>query len=325
MPQRVDRLLRSLLGVADVRAVWAEGMLRQVHLLDDGLVPDHQLIRNAISCLRAGFGIRLDTAAVRTYDDGAVWGPLAERLERPDSGDALAAEANSAEDPAVSDPPAVERAAAAPPPAGAPTNGAPRTPPTNGAPVQERSAPAVRESVSRNGSDHVPNRDGLRTRRRATRTAPAATPPAPVDAAKTNGSTPVDDLPLQLERLDMERHGSMLRCRVVLALDGHKYSAIAEVPHGPAAEAELAARVTLDALRAGALTAARLEGIGFTTIGDNTFLVAAIRDPSGTAPRASAAPLIESMARSATEAVLRVVGPITAVHRKTAEQKLGRL
>jgi hypothetical protein len=130
---------------------------------------------------------------------------------------------------------------------------------------------------------------------------------------------------MTLERLDVERNGATLRCHIVLALGARRYSAIAEVPDGPAVEADLAATVTLDALRAGALTCARLEGVGFTTIGETTYIVAAIRAASSGAKRASAAPLIGSMARSAALAVLGAVGPITADRQQAAERELGKL
>jgi hypothetical protein len=130
---------------------------------------------------------------------------------------------------------------------------------------------------------------------------------------------------MTLERLDVERNGATLRCHIVLALGARRYSAIAEVPDGPAVEADLAATVTLDALRAGALTSARLEGVGFTTIGETTYIVAGIRAASSGAKRASAAPLIGSMARSAALAVLGAVGPITADRQQAAEREFGKL
>lgn len=316
IPQRVDRLLRSLVGVVAVRAVWDGGTLRKILILKDDQVADHQLIGNVVSGLKAGFGIQLDTSAIHVHDDVVDFGTAVELLgpvtadDSAPAGDgaAPAAEADAAEAPVKE--PAVPAATN-----GASTNGGP--PHTNGAPAPSNGFGAD----VRNG-----NGRGADTRRAEARAGRLAPRVVPAVAKATNGHASGTEPVLELERLEMERHGAMLRCRVVLALDGHTYSAIAEVPpHGPAAEAELAARVTLDAMRAGALTAARLDGIGFTQIGDTTYLVAAVRDPSSASPRASAAPLMESMARSATEAVLNVIGPITAVQRRTAERQLGRL
>jgi hypothetical protein len=116
---------------------------------------------------------------------------------------------------------------------------------------------------------------------------------------------------LHLERIDVERRGTTLRCRTVLSLNGRTYAAIAETPDTPSAEAELAARVAVDALRAGGLTAAALEGVGFITIADVNYCVATVRESGSKAHRAGAAPLIDSMAASATAAVLTALGPFT--------------
>ena len=89
------------------------------------------------------------------------------------------------------------------------------------------------------------------------------------------------------------------------------YSAIAEVPDGPSAEAELAARVAVDALRAGGLTSALLDGVGFITIAKTNYCVATVRESGSSTPRASAAPMIDSMAAAATAAVLTALGSFT--------------
>jgi hypothetical protein len=116
---------------------------------------------------------------------------------------------------------------------------------------------------------------------------------------------------LALERIDVERRAGTLRCRTVLALGERRYSAIAEVPDSPSAEAELAARVAVDALRAGGLTTAMLDGVGFITIAKTNYCVATVREPGNATPRAGAAPLIDSMAASATAAVLTALGSFT--------------
>jgi hypothetical protein len=299
--QRVDRLLRSLVGIVDVCPVWEGGRIRSLHVLKDGVVPEPQLIRNAVSGLKAGFGVVLDVSAIRLYGDAATFDREVEGLRATDSTPAErpAPLSNGKDQGAtVASNGATAHAVSPVAPATLPSNGTTRARAvTNGAAngngTQSRSVP-------RSGAE-------------------------PASGAHVNGTHPTNDSGIQLERLELERHGAMLRCRIILALDGHKYSAIAEAPDGPAAEAELAAKVTLDALRAGALTAARLDGIGFSKVGDTTYLLAAVRESSAGHSRASASPLIDSMARSAAEAVLGVVGPITASHRNSAERTLGRL
>jgi hypothetical protein len=296
--QRVDRLLRSLVGIVDVCPVWEGGRIRSLHVLKDGAVPEPQLIRNAVSGLKAGFGVVLDVSAIRIYGDTAVFGRAVEGLRATD-------ESAPADRPAPLSNGKDQGAAVASNGASAHATApvAPATPPGNG---------TTRARAVTNGAA---NGHGPQSRSGA----------GPASGAHVKDTHPTDDSGIKLERLELERHGAMLRCRIILALDGHTYSAIAEAPDGPAAEAELAAKVTLDALRAGALTAARLDGIGFSKVGDTTYLLAAVRESSAGHSRASASPLIDSMARSAAEAVLGVVGPITASHRNSAERTLGRL
>lgn len=302
--QRVDRLVRSLVGVDDVRPAWdAAGRLRVLHVLRNGQVTDQQLIRNIVSGLQAGFAIRLESAAIRIYADAAVFATAVAALETAAAADVRVADVA---------PPAPNGAAKEANGNGthAASNNGARNGTTGHAPAAMGFAPAVNGNgnARANGNGHV-----------ARPVAPAAVRPPGGDAGPAEGTSL-----LRLERLTMERHGVMLRCRVMLALEEQKYSAIAEVPEGPGVEAELAARVTLDALRAGALTCAHLEGVGLTTIAARTYVVAAIRAAGAEHARASAAPMVESMARSAAEAVLQAVGPITAAHRTAAERRLGR-
>jgi hypothetical protein len=377
--ERVERLLRSLVGVADLRPAWnRSGCLCQVHILKEDDVQHHQLTRNVISALQAGFGIRLDPLNVSVYRDPSLFAAAVERIRSYATVDATVAAGASvdvaangcaaaagtdvlaevdipsvialsgkAEAPTeAAEPPVSHEAAGASAWAGigagseavgagigaglpailstvlfaseASGSGAPYR---NGAATAGVSAPTLLVAPS-NGDGHAPyhNGNGHATAAVVARGAVAARDvQEPVSATESAAGT------MMLERLDVERHSGALRCHVVLLLGARRYSAIAEVPDGPAVEAELAATVTLDALRAGALTCARLDGIGFTSIGDTTYLVAAIRDASGTAKRASAAPLAGSMARSAAYAVLSAVGPITAARQLSAERQLGRL
>jgi hypothetical protein len=321
---RVDRLVRSLVGVVDLAPSWNEhGRLTGVDILKHADVQEHQLVRNVVSGLGAGCGIKLSRDAVRVHVDASAFAQV--------SAAAAASAAPTPEAPPAATPAAAKQngngkvhaaanghgngngngkdAGALKPPAGdaGRTNGAVRAPANDGT-LAGRRQMALRNSVRQRAEDEA-----------ARINARALTPEERVLLPAES------DRELSLERIHLERHGPLLRCRVTLILDTHRYSAIAEVPDSPTAEAELAARVTLDALRAGALTDAKLEGVGFTTINDTTFVAASIRLARANVARAGTAPLLDSMAYAATLAVLNAVGPLTSVHREAGERELSRL
>jgi hypothetical protein len=347
--QRIDRLLRSLVGVADVRVLWRAHTPRAVHILRDAATQPHQLIRNIVSGMHAGFGIQLQPTQVHIHEDAQVFDALG-----------IAADVlTGSDDDATESAPAATN--------GAHTNGAS----TNGTHANGNgAAKSAADATSRNGTagngaaknglHHGASKNGAHnggpasgdgqngaTARNGSATAgvpvngsgnghvvrpspPAKPRPEPVTtgvvARPSSASADViaaaaeliarrqhDELTdgLTLERIDVERRSGTLRCRTVLALGERQYSAIAEVPDSPSAEAELAARVAVDALRAGGLTTAMLDGVGFITIGKTNYCVASVREPGSKHPRASAAPLIDSMAASATAAVLTALGSFT--------------
>jgi hypothetical protein len=273
---RADRLLRSLVGVADVRLVCdAAGILRIVHVLKADGVRDDQLVRNVVSGLKAGLGMRLPPASVRVHLTSDAF-PVA----------------------------ASEPASAATQPAAPSTDAAPRrngngngngthARPTNGASVGSLNGASTPVSPDA-GFPLKPRPDVLRTTVR-TEGHRTAKQPAP-------GAAP------QLERIELERAGAVLRCRVSLSCGGSRYSAIAEAPERTGADAELAASVTLDALRAGGFTTARLEGLGRTVVGTQRYVVAAVREPAARSTVAGAAPLGNCPVRAAAEAVLNTIG-----------------
>ena len=285
---RIHRLLRSLVGVADVSLiVTPDGKLRSVAVLRDGHVQEHQLARNVVSGLKAGFGLRLQPADVQVVLDVAAWQQRA------------AAEA--------------ERRVASEPAQAAPAQASPIGPLANGAVHTNGNG----KHASGNGNGNLASRPhgngaaGLRRVRpvpvRVIKPVELQATPRPVTEPARVSST---DQEPRLEGIDVERQGATLRCRVSVRVGERTYAAIAEVRDAPTAEAELAARVTLDALRAGGLTTARLDGVSLTMIGDVVYLVAAVRTASATAARASAAPLVRTMAEAAAAAVLRAHGPI---------------
>jgi hypothetical protein len=326
--QRINRLLRSLVGVTDVRMLWRARTLSSVHILRAAGTETHQLTRNIVSGLKAGFGIRLQPGQLHIHDDAAVF----EAIEV--AADVL--HATAADDATSAAPPAA--------PDRAPVNGNGSNGHRNGNGANGNGTNG--NGANGNGAKHDGANGGIvyrsgpsgsgngSDRERTDARLPASTPmrrePASADVPVVarpssasadiiaeaaallrdrKASAPIDGL--VIERIDVDRRNGTLRCRTVLALGDHRYSAIAEVPDGPSAEAELAARVAIDALRAGGLTNVMLEGVGFITIGRTIYCVATVREAGQAAPRASAAPLIDSMAASATAAALAALGSFT--------------
>jgi hypothetical protein len=307
--QRVDRLLRSLVGVADLRASWdGPGRLAQLDVLKDPQVSDNQISRNILSALKAAFGIRLEMTSLRIFREASLFAAEATAASETQAAPEEAGPGAATSD--VAPAPANGNGAAPRPEHGANGNGAERVP-LNGS----ASAAANGASSRSNGNGHGAFRPtaGLEPNGHAENELERP----PVAATQPNGNGTVGHA-LTLERVEIERLGGNLRCHVVLALGARRYSAIAEVADGPTAEAEVAARVTLDALRAGSLTNARLDGVGFACIADTTYVVAAVRDAGTSSQRACAAPLAGGLARSAAAAVLRVIGPLNDTTRNPA-------
>lgn len=322
--QRIDRLLRSLVGVSDVRMLWRAHTLRAVHILRDRNTQPHQLIRNIVSGLQAGFGVQLLPTHIHVHDDSAIFEAL-DVISDVLSDDAI----EGAEVPDD-----VQRT-------GQPVNGghgkgngvAKAVSPVKGvAPNGKGTKPGSSNGAAANGNGAAKDVENGTGGRKASGAPAGARPhrdaaqagtvvirpssaPAEIVAAAADliARRPAGEITdgLTLERIDVERRTGTLRCRTVLALGERRYSAIAEVPDSPSAEAELAARVAVDALRAGGLTTAMLDGVGFITIAKTNYCVATVREPGNATPRAGAAPLIDSMAASATAAVLTALGSFT--------------
>ena len=71
--QRINRLLLSLVGVTDVRMLWRAQTLTSVHILRAAGTETHQLTRNIMSGLKAGFGIQLQPGQLHIHDDAALF------------------------------------------------------------------------------------------------------------------------------------------------------------------------------------------------------------------------------------------------------------
>jgi hypothetical protein len=341
MQRNVDRLVRSLVGVIDYAISWDGLTVSRLEILKDPSVEDHQLIRNVVSGLGAGCGVRLSKTAVRVETDHALFEkaraeakPLVEQSRGADP----AAESTDVIVESVPDLPSRISALGK-------TGAGYRHAMANG--NGHRNGNGI---ANGNGNGHKPGRAALGASTGGEAPPRAASAPQP-PAAQASSAAPGGSAPnagqtrgaaslthrtgpgegtvvgadrLRLDRIEVENRGATLRCRVVLSLGHHIYSAIAEIPAGPTAEAEIAARVTLDALRAGALVCTRLDGIGFTTVAGATYVVAAVRE-SGASPRAGTAVLKESMANAAAAALLAALGPITTDHLVAAEQRLGSM
>jgi hypothetical protein len=295
---RIHRLLRSLVGVADVSIiVTPEGKLRSVAVLRDGNVQEHQLVRNVVSGLKAGFGLRLEPTDVQVVLHVDAWRQRAADAER-----------RSAE--LMKSTPAAPTVTSAPIAAATHTYGNGSGKHTNGN-GNGNGGPRLHGDRITGGNGRLHPFPMQLTPIESTPTQPrAVTAPARIAAPQQHEPS--------LESIDVERHGAALRCRVSVRVAERTYSAIAEVRDAPTAEAELAARVTLDALRAGGLSTARLDGVTLTTIGEVVYVVAAVRTAASAAPRASAAPLLRNMANAAAVAVLRAHGPVGIVEPSAA-------
>jgi hypothetical protein len=274
---RANRLLRSLVGVADVRLVCdAAGILRIVHVLKAEGVRDDQLVRNVVSGLKAGLGMKLAPASVRVHltsdaFPGAACAPTSEAAQQtaPSADAAHRRNGNG--------------------------NG-------NGRGTHAASANGASAGAHRVASTPVPPDAGFPLKPR---------PDEPRMTVRAQGrrttKQPGPGAAPQLERIELERAGAVLRCQVSLSCAGSRYSAIAEAPERAGADAELAASVTLDALRAGGFTSARLEGLGRSVVGSERYVVAAVREPAAKSAVAGAAPLGNCPVRAAAEAVLNTL------------------
>jgi hypothetical protein len=330
---RVNRLLRSLVGIVDMRTEWLPaGTLRNVHILRESTMHDHQIVRNVVSGLEAGLGIRLAPSSVRVHGDASAFGVAVAPL------DIIAA---------LQAPAAVEPPSAIVPPKH--DNGAPvdaghpvehHAPKQNGRPSANGNGHGHQHGRGRHAMGPLPGpepvngthylngaanghsngaRNGAARSARVTAAVPSTDSASKLDLAANGIDAELPDAAPQpgaatIQRVVIERHGGMLRCRVAVEIRGCTYAAAAEVPDGTNVEAELAARVTLDALRAARLTTARLDGIEYARIGDITYVVATLREPTSPASRPSAAPLIDDTPRAAAQAVLNAMAPSRAAN-----------
>ena len=291
---RVERLVRSLVGITDVRLSWTpRGTLQTVHLVRHPETQQHQLVRNVVSGLKAAFGIQLDPSAIRTHENASTLpAPVEAPVVAPEPVGVVYATAKVA-----AYAPAAHAAVAA----------------------AYAGAPVTAMVVDAEG---MPTAEVLRRREQALHSARVTM--EPIVARPVEAQLRVPREPVVLDHIDVERAGSGLRCRIALSVAGKTYPAMAEAADGPMAEAELAGRVTVDALRAAGVTGAALHGVGMITISNCNYLVATVRDAANGMPRAGAVPVLDSMAWSAALAVLRAAGTETPVEMRPVAGPLVR-
>jgi hypothetical protein len=345
MAPRLDRLLRSLVGVADLRLSWSSGDdLVGVHLLRAPVVQPHQLVRNAVSGLRAGFGIEVTPARVHVYDTvaelvAACGSPPAtegaQDAEPPVTRPATNASA-SRTDPCAADTAAGTNGSA---------NGSARPQPSSGSTRADAGATHRRNGSNGNGvssANGAANGNGVTNGNgnasgagagyrdgRAQDGSGLAARPRPLGPAgevlrQITGPVERNGASVALESVEIERHGSTVRCRVSLRRDGRSYAAVAESPDGPMAEAELSARVALDVLRASGVAPVSLQGLTFVTIAGTSFAVASVRRTGNSAATAGTAAVGDRIAWSAAAAAVHAAA-MTAPAHVSGSPPVGRL
>jgi hypothetical protein len=109
---------------------------------------------------------------------------------------------------------------------------------------------------------------------------------------------------MRLDRVELDRRGATVRCRVVLGRGELTWSAVAEASDTATGEAELAARVALDALRASGRSAAVLDGVSFVSIAGTSYVAAAVRTAAAPVPGAGMVAAANSLAWSAAAAAI---------------------
>lgn len=295
---RIDRLLRSVVGVTDLHFArgGASGSVTVVHVLRALHVQHHQIVRNIVSALQAAFDIDLEHRHVHVHDTEDSFVSAAQQ-----SGPALGSAPRVAALPA---PAMVSLPTAAPASLLRIGNGQ-----ANGDDHGNGNGAAASAIVASNGKSSpaaASPAPGVRSDRIHAEPRPLGEALTKISELAVRGSA--SGQALQLERIDFEHHGVTARCRVQLTRGSQGFSAVAEAPDGPTAEAELAARVALDALRAAGLSTAELQGVGLVTLANTSFVVASVRKNDEEAPLAGAAPLVDSIAWSAAAAVLSAAG-----------------
>jgi hypothetical protein len=306
-----ETLLRSLVGVASASVTAApDGSLQRIDVVAEPGTGERQLVRNVLSALRARFGVALDPASISINPDRADNAPSGRPGPSPGAKPA---------------PPAAPLAPAAQlgRPSG-PVSGHADTAITgsNGSAASNGDhASGTGNGVHRNAADPAARTNGLAPALDSGRLAGLDRPGIgnangahahfPIGANGSNGSNGAHANTVRLEATELLRLDRALRCRVVVALGNERFVGIADALEDRPSEIDLAARVTLDALRAARTPRepVHFEGAATATVAGRQLVVVALRIWSGTDfdAVAGAEPVSGSAAEAAARAVIRAV------------------
>lgn len=273
-----ETLVGSLVGVAkvEVRAA-ADGTLGEIVVVPNPEASDHQVSRNVTSALMACFGYDLDPSAISITPPGADTSAVAS-----DGSASLAAEPVAAGN-------SKRRA-------GVPVR-------SNAGPVEsgpdELSGDRI-STASLNG-EQASGADA------ANATSDTATVP-PVSTQRRR-FLPVEGAARpRLELAELQRTGNVLRCRVVIATASERFTGVADALETQAQDIDLAARVTVDALRAARTPRQpiQFEGASLIDVSGRAHVVVSLSLWTGHdfEPIAGAEPIYASPAEAAAQAVI---------------------
>ena len=180
--------------------------------------------------------------------------------------------------------------------------------PVSSVPADGRDRDNRPDEPKRNGNDSGSGRSAL-----SSPTTEQVSSPSP-GLAETGALVPGHWSPLPaLERATVEPLERGLRCRITIGLGDERFHGVAEAPAGFTAEAELAARVTLDALRSARTPPEPLQFLGVSLIDlagrPHVAVSLALWKGNEFEPLAGAEPVRSSIADAAARAVLGSVLP----------------
>ena len=309
---RAESLLRTIVGIADVRVVpHPAGGIAVVRVDCGDEASPGQVMRNIRSALLAGLGISISPECV----DFVLPNELADTTQKATVQPARSVPAPGNTTPLAA--PVSGDAGHATPRALPPATATPRT---DIAPRRQETAiePAAHFHTFAAQQTVVPRiTNGETASDAALRRAVTATTAAPdEDTERTAGSVGrgVRDIvasaaALKLESVELRRQSGRLRCRVVVSLGADHFGAVADTSDPNAAEIHLTGRVTCDALRAGGFTEARFDGATIAEINGREHVVIAMSEWSGgeTMVLSGAAPLEDTPERAAAIAAIKAV------------------
>ncbi|MCI0434823.1 MAG: hypothetical protein L0271_14455 [Gemmatimonadetes bacterium] len=288
MALAAESLLRSLVGVsAAVVNADRRGRVAGIVVTPAPGIGGRQLARNVASALMARFGMVVDPAAIiigaaSVETSSMTADPTASPLEPPSSRSRTSQ-----------------------------AHGAPRT---NG---NGHAVPVAGEAAGPSGKADKGPADAMAFTT-GTDSAVASQKPAG-DSAVAGAASPSDfrtrgQAAMRVPRIDtieLTPVPTGLRCRVVVGVGGDRFVGIGDAAVDPAAQAELAARVTVDALRAARVTSdpIQFEGATIVRVAGQPHAVTALSFWTGSdfERRSGAEPVTASMAEAAARSVIRTV------------------